>query len=56
LSLYTILLQANNDITRVSIAKVVSERLAKGSGRKGFGNGREVRVRLERYIIAQSGK
>jgi hypothetical protein len=38
----------------VSLSKVVAQRLAKGTGRKGFGNGREVRVRLEKFIIQQS--
>jgi hypothetical protein len=40
----------------VSIAKIVAQRLAKDSGKKGFGNGREVRVRLEKFIIQQSDR
>ena len=47
------ILQSKKDCG-VSIAKVVAQRLAKGTGRKGFGNGREVRVRLEKFIIRQS--
>ena len=37
----------------VSISRVVAQRIAKGSGKKGFGNGREVRVYLEKFITRQ---
>ncbi len=47
-------LQSPKELNGVSIAKVVSRRIAAGSGRKGFGNGREVRVTLEQFIINQS--
>lgn len=37
----------------VSLSKIAAQRLAKGRGRKGFGNAREVRVKLEACIVQQ---